>query len=87
MLRQVESLMMILLFASIDSLKPPYSGELIVLLCSSMTNTCNNNLRSNCGSTRPEMDNLKNHFLLETLQPEDVVESNCNKIFNLLIAF
>ena len=57
-LRKFELLMMILFSAYLASLSPPSSGGLTILLCSSLTNTWNDNLRTNCGSTWPSMDKL-----------------------------
>ena len=48
-LYKVESLMMMLSSASITSLRPNYSGGLTMLLCSSLTDNCNNNFGTNCG--------------------------------------
>ena len=51
MLRKFESLMIMLLSASIASLIPPSSGGLNMLLYRYLTNTFNNNFGNNCGST------------------------------------
>ena len=50
MLRKVESLKMILSYASLDSFISPSSGVITMLLCSSLTDTCNNNFGTNYGS-------------------------------------
>ena len=50
MLREVESLMMILLYAYLASLGPPSSGGFTMIICSSMSDTRNNNSGNNCGS-------------------------------------
>ena len=51
MLRKAESLMMILLYASLASLSTPSFGGLTMLLHSSLNNTYNDNVRANGGST------------------------------------
>ena len=51
MLRKVEAAMMVLLSAYLASLSPPSSGGLTVILCSYMTDTCNENLINRCGYT------------------------------------
>ena len=58
-LRKVEAMIMILSSLSLDYLIPPYTGVLTMLLCSSLTNTFNNNFGTNCGSAWPSIDNLR----------------------------
>ena len=48
---KVESLVMILLFASLASLSTPYSGGLTIILCSSLTDNRNKKFGTNCGYT------------------------------------
>ena len=50
--------MMMLYYASLDSFRPPSSGELIMLLCSSLFDTCNKNFGTNFGPACPYIDNL-----------------------------
>ena len=48
-LRNVESRMMMLSYASLASISPPYFGGLAMLLCSYQTDNLNNILGTNCG--------------------------------------
>ena len=66
--------MMTLLSAYLSSLSPPYSGVLAMLLCSSLTDTCNGNLGTNCDSNWNSMDYLRQAFAIEKQQPESFVE-------------
>ena len=84
-LHKVELLMILLLSASIASLRTPSYGWLNMLLCSSMENNCNKNVVTNCGTLDRQCIIWYNNLILETPQPEDVVESNYNDIFDLLI--
>ena len=80
-LRKVESLMMILFSASLDSLSPTSYVGSTILLCIYLTNTFNNNSGTNCGHTWLSIDILDNNLLLGTEQPDDVVKPNCKDIF------
>ena len=62
MLRKVESLIVVLLSASLASLGPPSSGGINMLLWSSLTNTWNNNFIDNCVSVCPSIDNFRLSF-------------------------
>ena len=53
--QSVETLIMILLSASLASLFPPYFGEFAVILRSYWTDTCSNNFGTNCGSEGPQI--------------------------------
>ena len=57
-MRKFLSLMMMLSSKFLASFIPPSSGEIIVLLFSSLTDTCNNNFGVNCCSYCPSIDNL-----------------------------
>ena len=50
MFLKVLSLIMILQYLYIASLINPYSIGIIMILCGSMTYTCNKNLETNCGA-------------------------------------
>ena len=50
MLRKAESPMMVLYTEYIASFRPTYLGVPTIILYSSMTDTCNNNFRTNCGT-------------------------------------
>ena len=65
--------MMILLSTSLASLSPPSSGGLAMLLCISMTDTCNKNLGINVFPLDRQWIILDNHLLLGTAQPDYVV--------------
>ena len=56
MLHKVESLMAMLSSASLSTVSPPYLDVLTMILCSSMTDTCNNNFGTNCGPAGPYID-------------------------------
>ena len=63
-LRNIESLMMLLLSASFAYLRPPSSGGLTTLLCIYLTNTWHNNLGTNCGTTWPSMNNYRVQYTM-----------------------
>ena len=65
MLRKVESLMIMLSSTYLASFSPPSSGGLNMLVCSSMTYTCNNNIVTNCGPACPSIDNLIESLAIE----------------------
>ena len=58
MLREVESLMMMLSPASLASFSTLSDGRLTMLLCSSLTDNHNNSFGTNCGSASPSINNL-----------------------------
>ena len=61
-LRKVESLIVVLFSAYLDSLSPPSSSGITMILCSYLTDTCNNNLGTNFVSTWPSIDNFIQSF-------------------------
>ena len=62
MLCSLESLMMILLYSSLDSLITPYANGLNMLLWSYTTNTCDINFGTNCVSEWPPIYNVRQSF-------------------------
>ena len=79
-LNKIESLMIILLSASLDFFSPHYSGWIEILLGSSCTKTCYNNFGINLFCSYHKWKHKGNNFLLEIAQSEDGVESNCKYI-------
>ena len=57
--REIESLMIMLSSAYLDWVVPSYSGGIIMLLCSSLTDTFNNKFVTNCGTSWPSIFNLR----------------------------
>ena len=57
-LRNVESMMLMLFTAYIAYFSPPSSGIIIILLCSSLADTFNKNFGTNCGHAWLYIDNL-----------------------------
>ena len=78
-LRKVKSLIMILLSVYTAYFSRPSSGELNRILCSSLTETWNNNFDTNFFIYH-QCRRKDNIFLLEIAQPEDNVESICKRI-------
>ena len=73
---------MIILFSeSLSILSPPYSGGITILLCGSLTDTCNKILELTVFLIDRQCIILDNHLILGTAQPENVVESNFEDIF------
>ena len=59
MLRNVESLVMMLSSAYLFYFSPLSSGGLIMILCSYLTDTCNKHFGTNCGPAFPSIDHLR----------------------------
>ena len=59
MLRNVESLMIILSSTSLEYFSPPSTGVLSILLFISLTDTSNNNFGTSCGASQTSVDNLR----------------------------
>ena len=59
MLRKVESMMMMLSYASLAFFSPPSYGGISILLFISLTDTCSKNFGSDCGSALSSIDSLR----------------------------
>ena len=64
MLRKVESLITIIYSTSLAYLSPHSSGVLTIILCISLTNTCNKNFGTKCGYAGPSIDNLRHSLAI-----------------------